>query len=358
MPSSMPMMHDDPNEMGQEKRNALIRNVAALFVISANNCDDDQLEIYDSVLLRLADMVELEARQYVAEKLAPLSLAPENTVRKLVHDDINVAKPLILQSSVLTEKDLITITQTLGIEHIRVLAERPALNERITDCIAIHDDDHTHYNLAANISAHLSAQTVLHLARKAENDETLLNNLSSRTDLTEEAIDVIVSFASETIKTRLLKMGCQEEATRIDDAKEIARARLTNEYWLSQYNFKTAYRTIHILHRKGDLDEQLLCQLARSNRFAEMTSAFAILTSTLLEDAKYLLVRTNTKLFIIICRAKGFQRATVEHMLHSDPWKERLNDDIRHEALKHFDDLDQTSAKRMFQFWQSQRTVH
>ncbi|MDN3719832.1 hypothetical protein QW131_13230 [Roseibium salinum] len=98
-------------EAGSARRAELARHVATLFALTSDRCSDEQVDIYDSVLLRLVDMVEAEVRRYVADQMASLRRGPEETIRRLADDDIEVAEPILLRSTVLRDADLIRIAE-------------------------------------------------------------------------------------------------------------------------------------------------------------------------------------------------------------------------------------------------------
>ena len=55
-------------EDDMSRRNDLARNVATLFSFTSETCSDEQIETYDHVLVRLADMVEAQARAFIADR--------------------------------------------------------------------------------------------------------------------------------------------------------------------------------------------------------------------------------------------------------------------------------------------------
>ncbi|ODN70064.1 hypothetical protein [Methylobrevis pamukkalensis] len=97
------------------RRDELMRSVASLFAVTSENCTLEQIEIYDQVLSRLADMVETEARAFAAAKIAPLRRAPEDTIRRFARDEIEVARVVLAKSPVLTDHDLLDIIRDFGV---------------------------------------------------------------------------------------------------------------------------------------------------------------------------------------------------------------------------------------------------
>ena len=126
--SSFRVLNGDDNH---SERDQLFRNMAQLFSYVSDRCDDDQVAQYDEVLCQLAELVEAEARAHVAKLLAPLGRAPGTVVVKLANDDIEVAKPLLEFSNVLSDDDLIDIISRQSEEHRVAIAGRANVPERV-----------------------------------------------------------------------------------------------------------------------------------------------------------------------------------------------------------------------------------
>src|SRR5690606_21672979 len=84
-----------------------LRRVTDLFIDRAEQYDSEQVLLFDNVIGRLAAEIEKAALAELAGRLAPVPNAPPMTVGKLARDeDIEVAGPVLAQSTRLTEADL------------------------------------------------------------------------------------------------------------------------------------------------------------------------------------------------------------------------------------------------------------
>ena len=89
----------------------------------------------EDLTLPLFDQVSAEARRYVAAALSECAIAPSRLIAKLTDDRIDVAAPLLMRSSLLSDVDLIALIGKHGIAHARVIARRPTLNPTIAQLI-------------------------------------------------------------------------------------------------------------------------------------------------------------------------------------------------------------------------------
>ena len=108
----------------REKRAETLRRVTDLFLSDANRLNDQQIEVFDEVLGRLARNIEEKTLAELSRRLGPVNNAPIEVLRKLARDDsITVAEPVLTQSTRLSSNDLVEIAKAspvLGDEDRRI----------------------------------------------------------------------------------------------------------------------------------------------------------------------------------------------------------------------------------------------
>jgi uncharacterized protein (DUF2336 family) len=80
---------------------------------------------------RLLDGADVATRALIAERLSAYPATPVAVAAKLARDEISVAKPVLLRSSVLSEAELHAILDFRGPAHAAVIAERAGLPKSI-----------------------------------------------------------------------------------------------------------------------------------------------------------------------------------------------------------------------------------
>ena len=179
------------------ERDQLFRNMAQLYSYVSDRCDDEQVSQYDEVLCQLAELVEVEARTHVAKLLAPLERAPGNVVNKLANDSIEVARPLLEFSNVLSDDDLIDIVSTASEAHRVAIAGRNVVPERVGEASVEHGGSPSVVRLAANPRAELAPATVERLVMRASSDAALATNLRGRGDIDWNTMRTQISVACQ-----------------------------------------------------------------------------------------------------------------------------------------------------------------
>jgi uncharacterized protein (DUF2336 family) len=143
--------NDDP-----ARRAGVLRNVTKLF-LERSSLSQDQVDVFDEVISRLARDIGREARIELSKSLAEAPQPPRRVVRQLAFDeDIAVAGPVIARSNGLDDDDLVTLGQERGQEFLLAMSQRPTLSERVADVIVDRGDNEVVGRVAANDGAGLS----------------------------------------------------------------------------------------------------------------------------------------------------------------------------------------------------------
>src|SRR3954466_13055940 len=96
-----------------QKRIHPLRRITDLFITGAEQLGDEQVELFDEVIGRLANQIEARARAELADRLAEVPNAPVRVLTDLASDDvIEVAKPILTYSTRLDDQTLIGIAKT------------------------------------------------------------------------------------------------------------------------------------------------------------------------------------------------------------------------------------------------------
>src|SRR5579871_1083322 len=157
--------------------------VATLFEHQRGAFSDYERNLASDILKRLSKDVEMDIRIRLAVRLADDPVAPNELIILLADDSIEVARPVLARSPVLTDADLVRIVQNGSGDHQVVIAERPAIGESVTAALARSACEAAVIALLRNQTAKFSRETFEHLSERARNTSVLQEPLISRGDL-------------------------------------------------------------------------------------------------------------------------------------------------------------------------------
>src|SRR5262249_10190850 len=113
--------------------------------------------------------------------VAELRSAPRMLSWRLAErDDITIAGPVLRHSIALSENDLVEIARTKGQSHLRALASRQHVSERLSDILIDRGNSIVLTAVADNSGARCSARGYKTLLDQAERDASLASALDGR----------------------------------------------------------------------------------------------------------------------------------------------------------------------------------
>jgi len=212
------------------QRFTILRRMTDLFLAGKDTYSDDHIAIFDSLISRLIERIEHQALVELSGKLAPVDRAPATVIGRLSrHDDITVSGPILEQSNVLTDNDLIEIAKTKSQAHLSAIAGRKRIGEPVTDVLIDRGDSEVARKVTLNIGARFSRFGMAIAVRRAEQDETLAAAVADRVDLPQDLLDILVSKATVTVRERLLADAKPEMRQRITEVLGRVSGQVSNQ---------------------------------------------------------------------------------------------------------------------------------
>src|SRR6202046_1692812 len=126
------------NPQNGASREEIYLAVASLYRIQGTGLNSRERDLMREILRRLTRDVEMAIRIALAQRLADDTNAPHDLILLLVDDSIEVARPLILQSPLLTEADSLRLIAEASVAHQEAVAGRAGIgipvNDALTTC--------------------------------------------------------------------------------------------------------------------------------------------------------------------------------------------------------------------------------
>ena len=108
-----------------EKRVAMLRQVTDLFLTEADRLNEEQIGVFDDVLVQLIERIETRTLVEISQRLAPVANAPIDLTLSLArHSEIGIARPILVNSTRLTTAELVEIAKTKSQDHLLAISER------------------------------------------------------------------------------------------------------------------------------------------------------------------------------------------------------------------------------------------
>jgi uncharacterized protein (DUF2336 family) len=323
------------------RRGELMRNVVALLGLASSERGlADLLRTYDSVLVKLADIVDPSVRAEAAARLADLRHVPSAILRKLARDDIEVSYPLLTRSPLLTEDDLIGIAEIRGHRHRHALASRPHIGERLVMVLAERGDDRVRRALAANPTAQITPGVFRRLLVQAHEDPEMQILIAEHPQTAHDVLAELVDFADPHARGVAACRAVSHPATTVLHERAMPVSRL-----FAGYDFEAADRRVRHRAARGGLDITKVAQYAEENHFGEAAIGLATLSGFPLQDVLRWFADCDAYAVLVVAKAMGAHEGDFSRILNAGPLRFRLSADERAAAISTFRGLDAEAAK-------------
>jgi uncharacterized protein (DUF2336 family) len=208
----------------------LLQQITDWFLAGATTLSEEHVAIFDDVMGRLIERIERETLVELSERLAPIDNAPPGVIGRLSRsDDIAVSGPLLEQSPVLTDPDLVEIAQTKGQSHLSAIAGRQAISEMVTAVLFGRGDSDVARKVTENPGARISRHTFESVVKRARQDAGLTVAVADRKDLPQELFEQLIREATATVRQRLLTRASPEMRQRIAQVLTRVAERVSRE---------------------------------------------------------------------------------------------------------------------------------
>ena len=329
----------------------MLRQVTDLFLGGAGNFNDQQIGVFDDVLVRLTKQVESNVLAEIGAKLAPIDHAPYELLRSFAHhDEIAVAGPVLTLSKRLSDGDLIEIAKSKGQAHLGAISERERLATALTDVLVERGDNNVVRTLTRNQGAAFSGTGFARLTVRAETDDTLAENLAGRVDMPPQLLQQLVARATQTVRARLMVRVPPENQAKLQELLASASTKALHDV-APPRDYRRAEATVGKLYDQKQLNEAVLVSFATSHQYEEMVVALARLCSAPLELIERLMKDPRYAGILVACKAAGLHWPTFRVIVANRFSNHPLSPAELERARTDFIKLSGATAQRMLRFW-------
>lgn len=284
-------------------RGALFRSVADVLLASGAPLSERERTEAGLILESLLREVEAALRADLATRLSRRNDVPRSLVMALARDEITVAEPILANSPLLGDDELIELIRTRSQEHRLAIAARPGIAERVTDALVNTGEELVIERLIRNPDAHFSQKAIEYLVAESQRVDRFREPLLRRADLPAHLAARMYRWVSDALRQEILARYPIDPAT-LDQAIGEATPQPKQPV---QSEGEAALRLAHQLalraRTKGILNDRFVLQNLRAGHVAIAAAALGELASVKPELARRYLLDPTGEALALCCRA-------------------------------------------------------
>lgn len=303
-----------------DDRQRLLLGIAAL--CNATPVGTEVSPVLTEIFLTLARQAEHDIRKSLAESLAGAEWAPRALVNMLALDEIEIARPIIANSPLLKDHDLLRILVEATVEHHIEVARRPALSGIVADAIIDAGEPATMTALASNRTAEISENGLGRLVEQSRRIAALRAPLTRHPRLNDVLARELYGLVGQALRQAI------GERFRIDDAPlsvaidtAVASAipgrsppPTENEPSLSERE-EMERRLVAKLQSAGQLRAGFLIRAIREKRLSLFEHSLAALAGFTVAQVRTAVGHSTPDALFLACGAVGIDRAVFPAVL-------------------------------------------
>ena len=187
-----------------EGRTNLAKTIDELFDGVGDALTDREKHLMLHILQGIIHEVEVSVRKNLSSRLATIDDAPHELITMLANDEINVAYPILSQSAVLRDMDLIDIVQQRTQEYQLAITLREDISEEVSDALVETENVSVVENLLRNDNARISQTTMEYLVEQSKRIDTFQEPLLHRSDLKEDLAKRMFMWVSAALRQHII----------------------------------------------------------------------------------------------------------------------------------------------------------
>lgn len=311
-------------------------------------------EILADVLIALMRQAEFDLRRALAERMAVMDNVPLRLVLFMANDEIEIARPVLRNSLVLSDVDLIYIIKSQGPEYWQTIAAREELSDSVINALADTRDVETAVTLAGNDRAVLTEYALHILADMAHKNEDVARPLLSREELPMAVARELYAHVGVQLKAHIRAYFGEEATIPLEKAFDDVFVELADVGAYARSEFfptKTMIEAADRYSMAGLLNMNLVMDTIRRGQVPSFIALFAKYSGLPMTRIHDMLLQACPKGMAIACRAFGVQKgdfSTIYIMTHRMRSRGRM---VNHrdmlEALAYFDKIRPEAAMRI-----------
>jgi uncharacterized protein (DUF2336 family) len=333
------------------KRAEVLRRVTDLFMAGSGKFSDEQIDLFDGVMGKLVENIELAARAAFGNRLARACDAPGKVIRALAFDDaIEVAAPVHAHSPRLDDATLVENARTKGQGHLLAISGRSVLTEAVTDILVDRGNHQVVASTVGNSGAKFSTSGMSTLVKRAQDNGDLALRVWSRPDIARLDLVRLFAQASEMVRSKL-EAADPRQAALIRAAVAEASEQIQATARADSSEHAQALAHVRSLHMLGQLDEARLLGFVRDGYFDRTVVALSLMCNIPIGLIERTLAQSEPEQLLVLAKAIDLSWETTKAVLALQAGRGELTKDRLDHCFASFFRLQPKTARAALQFY-------
>ena len=341
-------------DKSSEGRKVLGETIADLFVGNVSALSERERTLMFDILHQVVHDIEMTVRQTIAKHIAALPDMPPELASILANDDIEVAFPILAQSEVLQDVQLIEIIRHRTLEHQMAIAIRHTVPVAVSDALVETGNEDVIRTLLENSGARISRATMEYLVEESSRVNTFQEPILRRHDLGPDLAKRMFMWVSAALRHYIVE-NFDFENSVIDDLLEEAALQGAGGDIHPKESQSKSDELVTELAEENAVTPKLLISALRDGQVHLFVSMFRRLTALRHTLVTRILLEPGGEGLAIACKAVGIDRENFSLIFSLSrkvrPGSAKSLQEQAEEAKGFYDSVSKIAAEGVLRHW-------
>jgi uncharacterized protein (DUF2336 family) len=292
-----------------------LQRVADLFTQSSGQLSSEQIALFDDVMARLINQIDVGARAAFGRRLLDMTAVPPTVVRNLALDDsIEVAGPILRQFDGVSEETLVEGAMTKSQGHLLAISQRRHVPATVTEVLVERGNQEVAMSTTGNPGAKFSDLGYSTIVRRAGTDRDLAACVWRREEIPRFHLLTLFAAASQSVRQELQSISPQR-ASEVESMIGRARDELQTYSREHSQEYLAAFERVTSLQDSGRLTESAVLGFASAQQFYETAVALSLLGDAPIGFVERSMVNEKCDHLLVLAKSIGLSFDTVRAIL-------------------------------------------
>lgn len=348
-------LYDLARQKSEDARRRLVENISDLFLSPEGRLNEHQRMLMTDILFKLVAELEAAVRKELADVLVTQDEVPAELLKLLANDQIEIARPILEQSGLLRDQDLIEIIKARTDDHRLCIAIRARLSEEVSDALIQEGNADVVEALLKNQDAAISERAMAYLVAESQRIDRFQEPLLSRHDLPQSLAQRMFWWVSAALRRKILSDFSDLDIASMDTALQAATRQAIGDRSSAGVGQRAVELVRHLADR-GELTARFLIQCLKQQKLPIFIAGLAHMSGIGLRTAWRIFADTEGESFAVLCKAIDINRtdfASLFLFLSEARGGQRVRPTtFLKEILELYDAISAANARAALTYWQ------
>jgi uncharacterized protein (DUF2336 family) len=300
-------------------RLALLKRLADVVSLPSSRVNSFERSVTADLLVEILRDAEFDERARVARRISTLAEIPNCLVRLILRDELDIAHPLLAESTALSDTDLLDCVRNATGAHRRLIAQRRGVSEVVSEALVEVGETLVVEALLRNEQARLSPSAVEMVVAMTQNQSQLVPMLLRRRELRPNHAYVLFWWADSDCRRLILQRFAVSREVLQEAAGDVFPM-AAEEHWQDELTRKALQFIERRQRNRAAIEKSPFSSLEEAIAVAEQG-----LTREIAEEIAYLAgikPMTGAKIMTddggeglaVLCKATGLPRSALRSL--------------------------------------------